>query len=193
MIFEWAVMARAASEFVPQLMISVSFVFATGTTTSFVGSERNAYCNYGSFGAGESTQWRSSKSNNGMSHSLIPLENLVSIRFCNILTHILSTEQQQMFDRVLELQQKEYGPHDQRCYVTIDKIKIVKSRGTNFEQAVEELRRTFSMPDEDSIDQSPGKKEKRVSHEQTIQKTKNQKNKVIQVLTSIRKKKPASH
>lgn len=103
-----------------------------------------------------------------------------------------------MFDRVLELQQKEYGPHDRRCYVTIEKINIVKSRGTNFEQAVEELRKTFSLPVENAANEpSPTKDGKsapnRTFHEHTIQKTKNQKNKVMKVLTSIRKKKPAIH
>ena len=51
-----------------------------------------------------------------------------------------------MFARILLLQRKEFGPKDRRCFVTIDKINMVRSRGTNFEEAVETLRNTFSVP-----------------------------------------------
>ena len=44
------------------------------------------------------------------------------------------------------MQQNEYGRQDRRCFVTLDKIKMVQSQGQKFEMAVEELRRTFSMP-----------------------------------------------
>lgn len=99
-----------------------------------------------------------------------------------------------MFGRILDLQQKEYGPHDRRCYITVDKINMVKSRGTNFEHAVEELRRTFSIPEEE--ESSPKKKEPSanrsspsIPNQHSHLKAKNQKNKVMKVLTSIRKKK----
>ena len=120
-----------------------------------------------------------------------------------------------MFGRILELQQKEYGIHDPRCYMTMDKIKIVQRRGINFEQAVEELRKTFSIPtDDDDSNNDPkassttssgsgsGKKSSTnpntsttsggISQEQTMQKAKTQKNKMLKVITSIRKKKPTS-
>lgn len=114
-----------------------------------------------------------------------------------------------MFGRILELQQKEYGLHDPRCYMTMDKIKIVQRRGTNFEQAVEELRKTFSIPEDDDNEDpkvssttssggnsitGSGKKANHtnaggVPQEQTLQKSKSQKNKMLKVFTSIRKKK----
>lgn len=103
-----------------------------------------------------------------------------------------------MFGRIYELQQQEYGPHDRRCYVTVEKINMVKSRGTNFEKAVEELRKTFSIPIEEPKPFPPKgqKKETRgnrespsVPNQHPMQKSKNQKNKVMKVLTSIRKKK----
>lgn len=108
-----------------------------------------------------------------------------------------------MFGRILDLQQKEYGAHDRRCYVTADKINMVKSRGTTFEQAVEELRKTFSIPEQqDPKPSTPPKGERReakvnraspsIQNQHSLQKTKNQKNKVMKVLTSIRKKKGAN-
>jgi hypothetical protein len=106
-----------------------------------------------------------------------------------------------MFARILDLQQKEYGAHDRRCYVTADKINMVKSRGSTFEQAMDELRKTFSIPEPDS-DYSPpiiNKGERKeakgsqvsssMQNQQSPQKSKNQKNKVMKVFTSIRKKK----
>lgn len=50
-----------------------------------------------------------------------------------------------MFGRILDLQQKEYGANDRRCHVTKDKIEMFQSKGTNFDQAIEELRKTFSI------------------------------------------------
>ena len=52
-----------------------------------------------------------------------------------------------MFSRILQLQYSKYGPEDHRCFVTIDKIEMVRSQGANFESAVEELRKTFSIPE----------------------------------------------
>jgi hypothetical protein len=106
-----------------------------------------------------------------------------------------------MFGRILDLQQEEYGANDRRCYVTADKINMVKGQGTTFEQAVEELRKTFSIPEQD-LKPSPPKGERgeatynraspSMRNQQSPQKTKNQKNKVMKVLTSIRKKKTAN-
>ncbi len=95
----------------------------------------------------------------------------------------------------------------------MDKIKIVQRRGTNFDQAVEELRKTFSIPADDEDDpkvlsttssgsgsgSGSGKKSNPTTsaggasqQEHALQKTKSQKNKMLKVITSIRKKKPAS-
>ena len=51
-----------------------------------------------------------------------------------------------MFERILEIQKKEHGPQDPRCYVTIDKINMMQSRGADFEEAIEGLQKTFSHP-----------------------------------------------
>eukprot|EP00538_Stauroneis_constricta_P006147 CAMPEP_0119552320 /NCGR_PEP_ID=MMETSP1352-20130426/5354_1 /TAXON_ID=265584 /ORGANISM="Stauroneis constricta, Strain CCMP1120" /LENGTH=1701 /DNA_ID=CAMNT_0007598543 /DNA_START=457 /DNA_END=5562 /DNA_ORIENTATION=+ len=51
-----------------------------------------------------------------------------------------------MFGRILQLQYGAYGPHDPRCYVTMEKIKMVQNRGKDFEIAIGELRKTFSAP-----------------------------------------------
>jgi hypothetical protein len=108
-----------------------------------------------------------------------------------------------MFCRILQLQHHEYGPHDRRCYVTIDKINMVRSRGTNFEKAVEELRKTFSMPEvtrpahatpSDTSEIKEGKAQQASARTQSasLSKGKGHKNKVLKALTSIRKKKPAA-
>lgn len=51
-----------------------------------------------------------------------------------------------MFGRILEIQKKEYGPQDPRCYITSDKINMMQSRGADFEAAIEGLQKTFSYP-----------------------------------------------
>ena len=105
-----------------------------------------------------------------------------------------------MFSRILRLQQGEYGPHDRRCYVTIDKINMVHSQGANFEQAIEELRKTFSMPEttgavQSTLSDDPEAKEGEGQHSLLktqsgpLSKGKGQKNKVFKVLNSMRKKK----
>jgi hypothetical protein len=108
----------------------------------------------------------------------------------------------QMFGRILDLQKSEYGPLDRRCYVTIDKINMVRSQGTNFQQAIEELRKTFSMPEaartaQAAPPQTSGKEVKPLQATPKSQnpplppKSKGQKNmpNVLKVLTSMRKKK----
>jgi hypothetical protein len=102
-----------------------------------------------------------------------------------------------MFGRILEVQRREYGLHDSRCSVTVDKINMVKSSGIKFEEAVSELRKTFSLPEPGSRASAAVRpnQERNVRAAPTARgsltpsKSKNQKNKVIQVLTSIRKKK----
>jgi hypothetical protein len=74
----------------------------------------------------------------------------------------------------------------------VDKINMVKSSGTKFEEAVAELRKTFSLPEAGSRSSPAKPKQERATPSQgasTPSKSKNQKNKVMKVLTSIRKKK----
>jgi len=101
-----------------------------------------------------------------------------------------------MFGRILDLQRKEYGSQDSRCFVTVDKINMVKSSGTKFEEAVAELRKTFSLPDTDDVPPPPPpqpSKDTRMTPTSrggmTPTRPKQQKNKVMKVLTAIRKKK----
>ena len=103
-----------------------------------------------------------------------------------------------MFGRILQLQYNAYGPHDQRCFVTIEKINMVKSQGNNFEDAMEELRKIFSVP-------VPGQtpmQERQIEHDiynndskrglsksQSSMSSKSVKtNKVLKVWNSMRKK-----
>jgi len=118
-----------------------------------------------------------------------------------------------IFGRILEMQENEYGPHDRRCLVTREKINTVKSRGPDFEQALEELRRTFSVyhadgsnprypsssqyDREDARSRSGGTSVRNAAtnssspyHYSSGQRNKNQnKNKMMKVLNSMRKKK----
>ena len=103
-----------------------------------------------------------------------------------------------MFGRILDLQRKEYGSQDSRCFVTVDKINMVKSSGTKFEEAVSELRKTFSLPETDDVpppppSPPPQSKDTRVTPPSrgglTPTRPKQPKNKVMKVLTAIRKKK----
>ena len=70
--------------------------------------------------------------------------------------------------------------------MTVDKINMVKSRGANFEQAVEELRKTFSIPEDGA---RPARKGQQKGNQASHNKAKNQKNKMMKVLKSMRKKK----
>ena len=111
-----------------------------------------------------------------------------------------------MFSRILDLQANEYGPHDRRCFVTMEKINMVRMRGTNFESAVDELRKTFAGPPafEDELPEtiqllkSPDNSSERRSNSelpprpQSAQSNKGKPpktNKMLKVLTSMRKKK----
>ena len=102
----------------------------------------------------------------------------------------------QMFGRILQLQGQEYGAHDRRCYITMDKIKMVRSQGGNFENAVEELRKTFSSPGmENSPDSTPSSELSKPKLEKSasapVFKGKPVKaNKVFKVLNSMRKRRP---
>ncbi|MGK3733844.1 MAG: hypothetical protein ACI90V_000680, partial [Bacillariaceae sp.] len=112
----------------------------------------------------------------------------------------------QMFNRILQLQKNEYGPHDRRCFVTVDKINMVQSKGVQYEDAIEELRKTFSMPSAPaSVSSSPSiissigttkvkqspRRDKNVQPQRSSSgKNKKKKNKVMQVLSSMRKTNP---
>ncbi|KAG7352237.1 tetratricopeptide repeat protein [Nitzschia inconspicua] len=114
-----------------------------------------------------------------------------------------------MFSRILDLQQKKFGPRDPRCFVTIDKINMVQGRGGQYNDAIEALHRTFTMPEASSpvnevaLDEcskstkgsnssrTSKKKSWKMSNSQgSKQQSKPQRNKVIKVLNSIRKMKP---
>ena len=78
---------------------------------------------------------------------------------------------------------------------------MVNSRGAAFEQALEELRKTFSIQEQDSRPSPPrgtanGIKGDQgmpdMQQQQSQQKNKSQPNKVMKVFTSIRKKKAAN-
>ena len=201
----------------------ILYLNCTGTTNSLVGDQFNTPCHHGSSSSSESIEWRSTKSLHGTSppttHVISLTSNVCILGRSNFVFFGRRRRRQiqpQMFGRILELQQKEYGIHDPRCYMTLDKIKIVQRRGTNFEQAVEELRKTFSIPDDNeeedhaklsSTTSSGSGSGKRSTYqplmatgssggcsqsEQSMQKTKTQKNKMMKVITSIRKKKPTT-
>jgi hypothetical protein len=51
-----------------------------------------------------------------------------------------------MYNRILTLQQNEYGPNDRRCLVTVEKMNMVQGKGVQYEGTIEELRKTFSVP-----------------------------------------------
>ena len=107
-----------------------------------------------------------------------------------------------MYNRILTLQQKEYGPHDRRCFVTVDKINMVQGKGVQYESAIEELRKTFSMPStsasvsplisNSSPQRSKDKRSPRWGKTPQTEKSsiKNKKNKVLKVFSSMIKKNP---
>lgn len=104
-----------------------------------------------------------------------------------------------MYNRILTLQQKEYGPHDRRCFVTVDKINMVQGKGVQYEDAIEELRKTFSMPKapssvsvsiSNSSHEGPkGKRSPRRGKTPQTQKS-GSKNKILKVFSSMIKKHP---
>eukprot|EP00536_Pseudo-nitzschia_multiseries_P013431 jgi/Psemu1/211656/e_gw1.575.13.1 len=103
-----------------------------------------------------------------------------------------------MYNRILLLQQREYGPHDRRCFVTVDKINMVQGKGIQYEGAIDQLRRTFSLPSGppsisgsshtgSKIQRSPSRDRSR-----QVQKGsgKKKKYKVLKALSSVMKKNP---
>ena len=43
----------------------------------------------------------------------------------------------------MTLQQREYGPNDRRCFVTVEKMNMVQGKGIEYEGAIEQLSKTF--------------------------------------------------
>jgi len=102
-----------------------------------------------------------------------------------------------MYNRILTLQQNEYGPHDRRCFVTVEKMNMVQGKGIQYEGAIEELRKTFSVPPTFSALNSSqgGKKAQRSPRKEKNSQTKkngskNKKKKVLKALTAMIKKNP---
>ena len=102
-----------------------------------------------------------------------------------------------MYNRILTLQQKEYGPNDRRCFVTVEKMNMVQGKGVQYEGAIEELRKTFSVPPASSklplsqggkkSSRSPSKEKHSQAHKND---TKKKKKKGFKALTSMMKKNP---
>ena len=53
----------------------------------------------------------------------------------------------QMLEQILEIQRKEYGSQDRRCDITIEKINMVRRRGSEFAATIEELQKTLALPE----------------------------------------------
>jgi hypothetical protein len=120
------------------------------------------------------------------------------------VANILFNDQEKaamMFRRILELQRNEYGPNDRRCFVTIDKIKMVQSKGAPYEEAVDALHRTFTMPaaaeprnePADDVSKASSKRGRGTKPRPVPDPLLHRKQKgkgVMKVLNSIRKKKP---
>ena len=103
---------------------------------------------------------------------------------------------QQMYNRILTLQQNEYGPNDRRCFVTVEKMNMVQGKGVHYEGAIEKLRKTFSIPPATSALNSAqdGQKNRSPRGEKKSHClkniTKNKKKKGLKALTSKMKKNP---
>ncbi|KAL3913626.1 MAG: hypothetical protein SGILL_006413 [Bacillariaceae sp.] len=120
------------------------------------------------------------------------------------VANILYNDQEKaamMFRRILELQRNEYGETDRRCFVTIDKIKMVQSTGAPYEEAVDALHKTFTMPaaaeprnePSDDFSKTSSSARKGTRPRAVPDPVLNRKRKgkgVMKVLNSIRKKKP---
>ena len=105
-----------------------------------------------------------------------------------------------MYNRILTLQQREYGPNDRRCFVTVEKMNMVQGKGAQYEGTIEELRKTFSLQpstaalnsslESKTAEKSPSKvpKEKPSKLQKSGSKTKRKKG--LKALTSMMKKNP---
>ena len=105
-----------------------------------------------------------------------------------------------MYNRILTLQQREHGPRDRRCFVTVDKINMVQGKGVQYEGAIEELRKTFSLPTYSGPPSVSGSSHTDSKSYRSPQKgktpqakksgVKKKKNKVLKALSSVIKKNP---
>jgi len=102
-----------------------------------------------------------------------------------------------MYNRILTLQQNAYGPNDRRCFITVEKMNMVQGKGVQYEGAIEELRKTFSVPPASSAINSSngGQKARRSPRKEKLPQspkngTKIKKKKVFKALTSMMKKNP---
>jgi len=106
-----------------------------------------------------------------------------------------------MYNRILTLQQNEYGPNDRRCLVTVEKMNMVQGKGVQYEGAIEELRKTFSVPVTSkalnpshggSMSQKGQRSRSREKHApiQNNGSTKSKKKKGLKAFTSMIKKHP---
>jgi len=107
-----------------------------------------------------------------------------------------------MYNRILTLQQNEYGPNDRRCLVTVEKMNMVQGKGVQYEGAIEELRRTFSVPaTSKALNPSHGgsrsqkgqrspRREKQAPIQNNSSTTKTKKKKGLKAFTSMIKKHP---
>lgn len=99
-----------------------------------------------------------------------------------------------MYNRILTLQQREYGPNDRRCFVTVEKMNMVQGKGVQYEGAIEKLRKTFSVdPSSSPLKTSPKKSQRSRSKERgKLQKSgsKTKRKKGFKALTSMMKKNP---
>mmetsp|Transcript_45045 Transcript_45045/g.109505 ORF Transcript_45045/g.109505 Transcript_45045/m.109505 type:complete len:1183 (+) Transcript_45045:24-3572(+) len=110
------------------------------------------------------------------------------------VSRLLNGDQEQaslMFHRILSLQQREYGEQDRRCLVTKDKIKMVNSSGIQYAVAIKELSNTFVMPAESVPENQSFSTTRHPMNSRKGNKEKgHQQNKMLKVLSSMRKKKP---
>ena len=102
-----------------------------------------------------------------------------------------------MYNRILTLQQKEYGPNDRRCFVTVEKMNMVQGKGVQYEGAIEQLRKTFYVPPASSSQGTSQGNEKtqrsprRQKHSQAQKSgAKGKKKNVLKAFTSRKKKNP---
>ena len=97
-----------------------------------------------------------------------------------------------MYNRILTLQQRQYGASDSRCLVTVEKMNMVQGKGVQYEGAIEKLRKTFSVDPSSSPLKSSPRKIRSHSKEKRLKKSdsKSKRKKGFKALTSMMKKNP---
>eukprot|EP00531_Pseudo-nitzschia_arenysensis_P000459 CAMPEP_0116147190 /NCGR_PEP_ID=MMETSP0329-20121206/17617_1 /TAXON_ID=697910 /ORGANISM="Pseudo-nitzschia arenysensis, Strain B593" /LENGTH=1026 /DNA_ID=CAMNT_0003643091 /DNA_START=136 /DNA_END=3216 /DNA_ORIENTATION=+ len=119
-------------------------------------------------------------------------ETLVSTMDHLALSNLLVGSQEKaalMYNRILTLQQQQYGPSDKRCLITVEKMNMVQGKGIHYEGAIEKLRKTFSV-EPAAMKASPKKAPRSHSKERKLQKSgsKTKRKKGFKALTSMMKK-----